>query len=103
MGVPTKRSLACRPPAASGFVARPGDNLQLPPAMLASPAGFLRQTHAYTTRSQDSPSRGAITGQTDNSSHAQLQQQCQATEFWRERTTMKSGGYNICPIQRQLI
>ena len=61
-GVPTRRSLVCCPPAASGFVARPGSNLQLPPAMLASPAGFLRQTHAYTTRSQDSPSQGAVTG-----------------------------------------
>ena len=41
-GVPTGRSLACRPPAAAGMAARPGDNLRLPPAMLASLAGFFR-------------------------------------------------------------
>ena len=55
------------------MVTRSGDNLQLPPAMLASLAGFLQQTHAYTTQSQDSPSRGAVIGHTNTSSQAQSQ------------------------------
>ena len=32
-GVPTRRSLARRPPIAAGMAAQPGDNLQLPPAI----------------------------------------------------------------------
>ena len=85
-GIPTGRSLACRPPIAAGMGARPGDNLRLPPAIRFHLQVSSGQMHAYTTRSQDSPNRGAVTRHKDTGSHAQSQ----ATESWCERTTTQS-------------
>ena len=40
--VPTGHSLVCRPPTAAGIATLPGSNVELPPALLGPPAGFLR-------------------------------------------------------------
>ena len=94
-GVPTGRSLARRPPAAAGMVARPGDNLRLPLAMLVSPAGFLRTDvrvhHKVTRLPQSGCSHRALT---THSSHAQSQQ-CRHSIPGVKELQLKPGGYNI--------
>ena len=63
-GVPTGRSLARRPPAAAGMAARPGDNLRLPPALLAStcrlPPTDVRVHHKVTRLPQSGCSHRAL-------------------------------------------
>ena len=54
-GVPTGRSLAPRPPAATGMATRPSDNLRLPPAFRFHLQASSTQTHAHTTGHKTPP------------------------------------------------
>ena len=60
------------------------------------PAGFLQtDVRVHHKVTQDSPSRGAVTGHSQSQVHTHRPDTMQARGFWRERTTTKPGGYNI--------
>ena len=66
-GVPTGRSLARSPPAATGMVARLSDNLQLlAPVLRFYLQASSKRTHAYTTRSHKTPPVGVQSQGTHN-------------------------------------
>ena len=66
-GVPTGRSLARSPPAATGMVARLNDNLQLlAPVLRFHLQASSKRTHAYTTRSHRTPPVGVQSQGTHN-------------------------------------
>ena len=94
-GVPTGRSLARRPPAAAGMAARPGDNLRLSPALLASTCRLPPDRRTRTPQGHKTPLVGVQSQGTHTTVHTHRPDSMQAREFWRERTTMIPGGYNI--------
>ena len=95
-GVPTRRSLARRPPAAAGMATRLSDNLQtLAPALRFHLQASSKRTYAYTTRSHRTPLVGVQSQGIQNDKFTRTDATMQALVSRRERTTIIQGGYNI--------
>ena len=93
-GVPIGRSLACRPPAAAGMAACPGDNLRLPPAfrfhLQASFDERMRTPHSHKTPPAGVQSQGTQVG-----SHAQTSNSRKQDFPGVKELQLNPGGYNI--------